>query len=92
MWLCYNASLVLLGYTALWAPMEADHYDFLAVFNEAVLCISIYAQLLFTDYVPTPEQRYFFAEILLVILYVDFGTNLLLLAFEIVRILCRSLR
>jgi hypothetical protein len=41
-WLCYNASLVVLGYTALWAPMEADHYDFLAVFNEAVLCISIY--------------------------------------------------
>lgn len=91
-WLSYSASLLMLWYTAAWAPMEAEQYDFLAVFNEMILCISVYILLLYTDYVPEPEMRYMFGEVLLYLLYIDFGVNLLLLSYEILRLTCRSCR
>ena len=65
--------------------METDHYDFLAVFNEAVLCFSCYIMILYTELVPSPEVRYMYGEIFLYILYVNFGLNIMLLVFEISR-------
>lgn len=79
-------SLALLAYILKWQPMEADQYDFLAIFNEAVLLFCCYLLLLYTDYVGSPELRYEFGKIFLYTLYFNFALNLLLLANEIFRV------
>jgi hypothetical protein len=70
--------------------MEADQYDFLAIFNEAVLLIACYMLMLYTEYVPSPEMRYEFGAYFLYLLYFNFGLNILLLINEILRILRRE--
>ena len=72
--------------------MEADLYDFLAVFNEAVLLVCCYLLLLYTDYVPSPEMRYEFGNIFLDVLYFNFAFNILLLIVEIIRIAKRAIK
>ena len=79
-------SLALLSYVLYWQPMEADQYDFLAVFNEAALLVCCYLLLLYTDYVPLPEMRYEFGNIFLYLLYFNLALNILLLINEILRI------
>ena len=89
-YLTSNSSLLLLSYILYWEPMEADHYDFLAVFNEAVLTFCTYMQLLYTEMVPVPEVRYMYGNIFLYVLYIDVGLNLVLLGYEITRMVVRS--
>lgn len=72
--------------------MEAISYDFLAIFNEAVLLISCYLMMLYTDYVPDPAMRYVFGNVFLYLLYVNFGLNIFLLVIEIGRIFTRNCR
>ena len=72
--------------------MEADHYDFLAIFNEAVLCFSCYMMILYTDLVPEPEVRYLYGNMFLYVLYIDMGLNLLLLGYEIAKVLFRNVK
>ena len=67
--------------------MEEDHFDYLAIFNEAILLVISYLLFLYTEYVPDPEMRYKFGNIMLYLLYINFGVNLLLLIFEIMRLL-----
>lgn len=81
-----------MAYLVVWEPMEANHYDFLAVFNEAILCVSCYLMFLFTDYVPMPEDRYQFGYLFLYVLYINLGINLLLLGFEISRMVHKNLK
>lgn len=83
-------SLVMLMYVLKWQPMEADSYDFLAIFNEAVLCVSLYMMLLYTEYVPDPELRYYYGEYLLNLLYFNVALNLFLLVLEVKRLLARD--
>lgn len=90
MLLAIYSSVALLGYLVIWGPMEADHYDFLAVFNESVLCVSCYLMFLFTDYVTTPEDRYTFGNLFLYILYIDLAINGIMLVFEISRMIFRN--
>lgn len=66
--------------------MEADSYDFLAIFNESVLLISCYLMFLYTEYIPDPALRYSFGNIFLYILYINFGINIFLLLIELGRI------
>jgi hypothetical protein len=84
------SSMALLSYVVYWQPMEADQYDFLAVFNESVLLIACYMLLLYTDYVPSPEMRYEFGSYFLYLLYFNFSLNILLLISEIMRIIRRE--
>lgn len=77
------SSVLMLCYILHWGPMEADQFDFLAVFNEAALLFSCYLLFLYTDYVPDPEQRYEFGNIFMYTLFVNFGTNILLLVNEV---------
>jgi hypothetical protein len=86
-YLSIMSSLVLLMYILKWVPFEADQYDFLAVFNECVLITSCYMMMLYTDYVPEPEMRYEFGNYFLNLLYFDVALNLLLLAYEITKLL-----
>jgi hypothetical protein len=72
--------------------MEADHYDFLAIFNEAILCFSCYMMILYTDIVPEPEVRYMYGNMFLYVLYIDIGLNLVLLGYEITRMLLRNVK
>ncbi len=74
-------------YLVKWMPMEADRFDFLAIFNECVQLICCYMLLLYTEYVPNPEDRYYFGEYLLYLLYMNFGLNIIMLGFEIVGII-----
>lgn len=72
--------------------MEADRFDFLAIFNECVQLICCYMLFLYTEYVPNPEDRYYFGEYLLYLLYINFGLNIVMLGFEIagiIRMHCR---
>ena len=78
-------SLALISYLLYWNPMEADHYDFLCIFNECVLYICIAVSLLFTEFVPEPETRYMFGNYFLYMLYINLGLNMLLLGYEITR-------
>ena len=66
--------------------MDGDIYDFLAFFNECVLWVSSSIMLLYTEYVPDPELRYNFGSILMYLLYINFGLNIILLIFELVKI------
>ena len=86
------SSIGLMAYLFLWQPMEADHYDFLATFNEAALCLAFYMMLLFTEFVPKPELRYAFGNLFLYLLYMNMGLNLILLGFEIFRMILRNLK
>ena len=86
------SSIGLLAYLFLWQPMEADHYDFLASFNEAALCLAFYMMLLFTEYVPKPELRYSFGNLFLFLLYINMGLNLILLGFEILRMVFKNFK
>jgi hypothetical protein len=85
-------SLILLSYLLLWKPMEGAHYNFLAIFNESILCFCFYSVLLFTEYVGDPSVRYVFGSYFLFVLYVNLGMNLLVLAYEILCQLARSFR
>jgi len=85
-------SLGLLIYLVKWMPMDAKRHNFLAIFNECVLLVCSYMLLLYTEYVPSPELRYYFGDYLLYLLYVNFGLNLSVLAYdiyEIVRMHCK---
>jgi len=84
------SSLGLLCYVVHWQPMEADQYDFLAIFNEAVLLICAYMLLVYTEYVPSPEMRYEFGNYFLYMLFFNFGLNILLLFNEILRMVRRE--
>jgi len=77
----------LLIYLVKWMPMDAKRYNFLAIFNECVLLICSYMLLLFTEYVPSPELRYYFGNYLLYLLYTNFGLNIAVLAYDIVCII-----
>ena len=83
------SSLGLLIYVFTWKPMDAAHFNFLAVFNEAVLLICAYMLMVYTEYVPSPEMRYEFGKYFLYMLYFNFALNILLLIYEIGRIICR---
>lgn len=83
---------MLLSYILYWEPMEADHYDFLAVFNEAVLCFSCYMMVLYTEMVPVPEVRYMYGNMFLYVLYIDMALNIFLLGYEISRMLVRNIK
>lgn len=48
--------------------------------------------LVFTDYVPSPEQRYEFGAYFLYILYIDMALNLILLFFEIAKKIVRNVK
>ena len=63
--------------------MESDLFNNLAIFNELMLLLLGYLMYLFTDYVPTPETRYFFGKVLLNMLYFNVGVNLIVLGIEI---------
>ncbi len=91
-YLTSNSSLLLLSYILYWQPMEADHYDFLAIFNEAILCFSCYMMILYTDLVPVPEVRYMYGNLFLYVLYIDIGLNLILLGYEMTRTLVRNIK
>jgi hypothetical protein len=79
-------SLGLLIYLVKWMPMESKRQNFIAIFNECVLLVNSYLLLLYSEYVPTPELRYYFGDYLLYLLYINFGLNILLLALEIATI------
>jgi hypothetical protein len=85
-----NSSLVLLTFLATWKPMEANHYNYLAVFNEFVLLVACYLMFLFTDFVPDPALRFEFGKYFLYLLYANLATNLLVLGFEISKMSHRS--
>ena len=70
--------------------MESDIFDFVAIFNEAILLLLSYLLFLYTEYVPSPEMRYMFGNIFLYLLYINFSVNLLLLCLEILRQIKRS--
>lgn len=89
-YLSFMSSLILLMYILKWVPFEADQYDFLAIVNEIVLTISCYLMMLYTEYVPEPEMRYEFGNYFLYLLYFDVALNLVLLAYEIAKLLRRN--
>ena len=72
--------------------MDGYILDFLAIFNEVVLLFASYLLFLYTEYVPSPELRYKFGNIMMYLLYFNFGLNILLLVFEIVRQIIRHLK
>jgi hypothetical protein len=72
--------------------MEGVQYNFLAIFNEWILCLCFYSVLLFTEYVGDPSVRYVFGSYFLYVLYVNLGMNLLVLAYELLRQLARNCR
>jgi hypothetical protein len=85
-------SLGLLIYLVKWMPMESKRYNFVAIFNECVLLVSCYMLMLFTEYVPVPEIRYYFGYDFLYILYFNFGVNVAMFMYEvtsILRMLCK---
>lgn len=86
------SSLLLLIYIIIWSPMDGYILDFLAIFNEVVLLFASYLLFLYTEYVPSPELRYKFGNIMMYLLYFNFGLNILLLVFEIVRQIIRHLK
>ncbi len=43
-------------------------------------------------FVPVPEVRYMYGNILLYVLYIDMGLNLMLLGYEITRLLVRNIK
>ena len=85
------SSLLLLIYIIIWSPMDGYILDFLAIFNEVVLLFASYLLFLYTEYVPSPELRYKFGNIMMYLLYFNFGLNILLLVFEILRQIIRHL-
>lgn len=85
-------SLALLIYLVKWMPMDEKRQNILAIFNECVLLVCSYMLLLYTEYVPSPEMRYYFGDYLLYLLYANFGLNIAVLAYEImciVRMHCK---
>jgi len=78
-------SLALISYLLYWKPMEANHYNYLGLFNEIVLYICITVSFLFTEFVPVPETRYMFGNYFLYLLYINLGLNLAVLGYEITR-------
>ena len=83
-------SLATLGYIVTWQPMENGIQNGLAIFNESVLLTCCYLHFLFTDYVPTPELKYYFGNFSLYVLYVDFGLNFILLVREVILIISKN--
>jgi hypothetical protein len=83
------SSLLLLIYIINWEPMDGYIFDFLVIFNEAVLLLASYLLFLYTEYVPDPELRYKFGNIMMYLLYFNFSLNILLLLIEIVRQIIR---
>ena len=45
---------------------------------------------LFTDYIPSPEERYEFGKYFLYLLYFDLAINLIVLALEISKMIKRN--
>ena len=86
------SSLLLLIYIIIWSPMDGYILDFLAIFNEVVLLFASYLLFLYTEYVPSPELRYKFGNIMMYLLYFNFGLNILLLVFEILRQIIRHFK
>jgi len=66
--------------------MDSKRHNVLAIFNECVLLVCSYLLLLYTEYVPSPELRYYFGDYLLYVLYINFGFNIAVLAYDIVDI------
>lgn len=82
-----SVSLFMLCYFVVWKPMESKVYNFLAIFNEALLLVMFYLSLLFTDYVGDPELRYKFGAHFLNLMYANVAVNGLFILRELYRLL-----
>jgi hypothetical protein len=86
------SSLALEAYLIAWVPFEADSFDFLGCLNEGIFLICCYMMFLYTDYVPNPSIRYEFGSYFLYMLYVNLAVNLLILTFEISKMIKKYCR
>ncbi len=63
--------------------MESTLFNFLAGFNESMLLVMGYLMYMLTDYVPSPETRYYYGKVVLSLLYFNVAVNLIMLGVEI---------
>ena len=66
--------------------------NMIQIFNEVVILFCTWSLFLFTDYVPSPEQRYEYGQSYLYFIGFNFTVNILVLVWIVVSGLIRSCR
>ena len=73
-------------------PMYDRTNNAIQIVNECVVLLCLWLVLLFTEYVPSPEQRYDFAFVFLYVIAIDAGLNLLIFIFFIIKKVYRAIK
>ena len=72
------------GWLIMVRPMDSRSNNFVYSANEWIVLLNSYFILLFSDFVPEPEQRYFFGKVYLGVLAVSMAFNIALFIFMLV--------
>ena len=85
------STLLLVFYITI-KPMYDKINNAIQIINECVVLLCVWLVLLFTEYVPSPEQRYDFAFVFLYVIALDAGLNLLIFIYILVKKVCKAIR
>ena len=84
--------MFLLCYYVTVLPMIDGLQNFIQIFNEAIVTLTVVSLFLFTDYVDDPEVKYQFGLYFTVVVGFNIGVNLIILITNVIlqiKIACR---
>ena len=70
--------MIFTSWAIRYKPMEDAENNFLLIFNSLFMLVSVYLIMLFTDFVPEAENRYFFGYAYMIFFALDALLNVLM--------------
>ena len=87
--------MAILGMLAFYVgglPMTDKANNFIQIFNEIVVCLCIISLVIFTDFIPSPVDRYDYGYILLYVIASSISVNVLILLATIAMSIYKAIR